>query len=84
MRSPPPEKGTSLAGNAPRALFRVEDVALLLGISRRQVFAMLAAGRIPVVRVGKRVVRFIPGEIDAWVRAGCPGVTEFRRAHPEN
>jgi len=52
-------------------------VADALGISTRQIWKMLAAGRLPEpIRLG-RCVRWRLDEIRAWVAAGCPVRAEW-------
>lgn len=47
-------------------LLRVEEVAYVLGISRRWVLHLCEEGRIPHIRVGERF-RFDPNELREWV-----------------
>lgn len=47
-------------------LLSVDETAMYLGISRRQVYLLLDAGEIPAVRVGSRL-RFVPGELLAYL-----------------
>ena len=58
------------------ALLRLADVARFLGISRRQVHRLLAAGRLPPADVnlgfGARGRRWNRERLLAWVAAGCP------------
>ncbi len=53
-------------------LLRVTDVALVLGIGRTKVFALLAAGELPVVRLG-RSVRIPREALERWVRERTEG-----------
>lgn len=58
-------------------LLNVSDVAGKLRISSRQVWKLLASGRIPdPVRVG-RSVRFRAADIERWVQLGCPSRDRF-------
>lgn len=53
-------------------LLKDSEVARRLGVSRRQVWKLLAAGKLPEpVRVGGSV-RWREADIDAWIEAGCP------------
>jgi excisionase family DNA binding protein len=53
-------------------LLSVGDVAGKLRVSSRQIWKMLASGRIPApVRLG-RSVRFRAADIARWVELGCP------------
>lgn len=49
-----------------RELLRVEEVQAVLGIGRSKVYAMLAQGELPVIRLG-RVVRVPRGELARWI-----------------
>ena len=53
-------------------LLNVKDVAARLRISQRQVWKLLASGRIPVPVRLSRSVRWRADDIDQWVRLGCP------------
>jgi len=53
-------------------LFRDFEVARKLGVSRRQVWKLLAAGLMPEpVRMGGSV-RWREADIDRWISKGCP------------
>ena len=47
-------------------LLKAADVAELLGIGRSKVFAMLAAGELPVIRLG-RPVRVPRSALEGWI-----------------
>jgi excisionase family DNA binding protein len=47
-------------------LLRVEDVAKLLGIARSTVYALIADGELPVVRIG-RVTRVSRHALIGWI-----------------
>ena len=51
----------------PPMLLRPEEAAKMLGLSRSKVFQMLAAGELPVVRIG-RSVRLPSDELRVWIR----------------
>ena len=51
----------------------VPELAKMLTLSRRQLYKMAAANRIPNFRVGTSV-RFDPGEIREWIQEGRPVV----------
>lgn len=48
-------------------LLRPEEAAKMLGLGRSKVFQMLAAGELPVVRIG-RSVRIPSDELREWIR----------------
>ena len=55
-------------GGEPRLLYRMEDVAHLLNISRSKAFEMAAAGKLPgVVRLG-RSVRVSRIALERWIQ----------------
>ena len=47
-------------------LLKASDVGRLLGLGRSKVFAMLAAGELPVIRIG-RSVRVPRAALERWV-----------------
>ncbi|GMV83419.1 MAG: hypothetical protein AMXMBFR7_46030 [Planctomycetota bacterium] len=65
------------------ALWDVKACAHFLKRSPRWVYAALtckpnAPGSIPHVRIGK-APRFIPADLQAWVRMGCPPTATFQQ-----
>lgn len=63
------------------ALWNAKDCAAYLGKSPRWLWSALTRqphepGSIPHVRIGKSP-RFIPADIQAWVRNGCPPAATF-------
>ncbi len=58
-------------------LLTVKDVAALLRISTRQVWKLLASGRIPSPVRLSRSVRFRATDIERWIRLGCPNRERF-------
>lgn len=68
-----PEPVNTQLSSAPLLLKPVE-VAELLGVSRSKVFAMLAAGELPVVRLG-RVVRVPRRDLEAWLHSATAPAT---------
>ena len=67
--------GMSTATNSPesdRLALPAGEVAKLLGISERHLWALNSSGRLPrPVRLG-RAVRWNLAELRAWLEAGCP------------
>lgn len=47
-------------------LLTVQEVAELFGVSRRQVYYLIASENLPVFRIGSRL-RFAPAEIRDWM-----------------
>jgi excisionase family DNA binding protein len=71
----PPEAGGDQAYGQPkeqRGLLRVTQVALVLGIGRTKVLALLAAGALAVVQLG-RSVRIPRDALERWVRKRTEG-----------
>lgn len=59
----------------------VANVATVLGCSRKHVYAMMDAGRMPApIRIG-RMVRFERDGIRRWIQDGCPPVRRAGRAN---
>ena len=55
-------------------LLRVKDAAKYLNLGRSKTYQMLAAGELPMVRIG-RAIRVPTEELKAWVEDGpcrCP------------
>jgi predicted DNA-binding transcriptional regulator AlpA len=56
----------------PRLALDAAGLAAAVGISRRSVCTLAAAGKLPAsVRLGGRVVWYLP-EVRAWLKAGAP------------
>jgi excisionase family DNA binding protein len=57
-RSASPGKATTLASSAglPRATMSVEEAAAYLGIGRSAAYGACREGRIPVIRLGRRIL----------------------------
>lgn len=57
-----------------KPMLTVDDLAELLHCSTRSVYRLSDAGRLPKpVKVGA-MNRWRPGEVEAWIAAGCPKV----------
>lgn len=66
---PAPEAGP--ADNSP-LLIPASEVARLLGISKRTLWRLLSAGKLPApVRLGNNV-RWRLDEVEHWISQGCP------------
>jgi len=71
-----------LAAPVASALWTVRECAAYLQKSPRWLWSALKRrpeepGSIPHVRIGNSA-RFIPSDIEAWVRQGCPPASMFR------
>lgn len=53
----------------PTLLIDVREAARRLSVSERLLWTMTQAGEIPSVRVGKRGVRYLPADLDAWIES---------------
>ena len=65
-------------------LLRAEEAARALGIGRSKLYALLAAGQLPVVRIG-RSTRIPAAALERWVEertaggsVGTPGAAQSR------
>jgi excisionase family DNA binding protein len=52
-------------------LVNVAEARAILRIGSQQLYQLARIGAIPSVRCG-RSLRFVPAELEAWARAGCP------------
>jgi excisionase family DNA binding protein len=61
-------------------LLRPSEVATRLGVSRTWLYDAAKDGRIPSVRLGGEdgPLRFVPGDLRAWIEASRAGVPELR------
>jgi len=63
-------------------LLRAEEAARALGIGRSKLYALLAAGELPVVRIG-RATRIPAAALERWVEERTlPNVTATPVANP--
>ncbi len=60
-------------------LLTVRDVARALKVSPRQIWKLLASGRVPEPVRLSRSVRWRRADIDEWIRLGCPDRKSFDR-----
>jgi len=69
----PPRDRDQMETVAVEALWTPRQLAKRLSISVRQVQRLAAAGRIPAIYLGPRILRFSPGKIEKWLSgpAGC-------------
>ena len=57
-------------GNSPiDALLTLKQVSSFLGVSTRQVYRLIAEGKIPVLKVGKRSPRVRPSDIEKYLES---------------
>lgn len=59
-------------------LLRPDEAARLLGISRSKCYALVAAGAIPAVRIG-RSVRVPRAALDEWIARQTTVATDAKR-----
>jgi len=54
------------------SLINAQAFGQRLSVSRRQIFRLNTSGKIPAsIKVGGSV-RWVSGEVSAWIEAGCP------------
>ena len=59
-------------------LISTKELAVRLGLSRRQIARLNRCGKLPTaLKVGSSV-RWISSEIDRWLLAGCPDRMEWQ------
>lgn len=61
-----PPEGLLITTNA---LITYDEAAKRLGLALGTLYALVHAGRIPHVRLGKRLVRFRPAELERWLES---------------
>jgi len=59
--------------HAPIVLLTVQQAATRLALSRRSVWALLAAGRLTAIRLSRRCTRIEAAELDAFIEATRQG-----------
>ncbi len=50
-------------------LLTVRQAAKLLNLSERTLFTLTKAGKIPVVKIGDRGIRYDPADLRAWINS---------------
>jgi excisionase family DNA binding protein len=67
-----------------RALMTVEEVAGLLGLSVSTVYSMVAARKLPFLRLGngRGVIRFSRAQIDTYLASKAVGTQEQKTPEP--
>ena len=61
-----PPEGLRITTNA---LITYDEAAKRLGLTLGTLYALVHTGRIPHVRLGKRLVRFRPAELERWLES---------------
>ena len=61
------------------ALWDVGQVAVVLRCSRRHIYRMSDAGRMPRPRKLNSLVRWSREEIERWIEQGCPDVRQTKK-----
>lgn len=57
---------------AERALIRPEDVAVMLSVSKRTVYRLVASGELPAIRLDRCVLVPVAG-VHEWIERGLAG-----------
>jgi excisionase family DNA binding protein len=60
--SAPEEEGARV-----QRLLTADDVALVLGVPKSLIYALVRRGELPAIRVGERYVRFRADAISRWI-----------------
>jgi excisionase family DNA binding protein len=50
-----------------RLLIDVRELSKLTGLAVGTIYQLISAGRLPVIRLSARCVRFRPSDIDQWI-----------------
>jgi len=50
-------------------LWNIEEFATFVGIAVGSAYHLVSQGRVPVVKISSRCIRFRPSEIAAWVES---------------
>jgi len=50
-------------------LWNIEEFAKFVGIAVGSAYHLVSQGRVPVVKISSRCIRFRPSEIAAWVES---------------
>ena len=59
--------------DSPKLALPAKDVAVLLGISRAQLWKLHASGKLPLpVYLGSKAPRWLAEELSDWLKAGAP------------
>ena len=59
---------TPITSHAVAALLTPNQVAARLAISKRTVLRLAAAGKLPFIRLGTRLIRFDPERVESWLK----------------
>lgn len=54
--------------DSPKPKITAEASAIRLGVSERTIWNLIAAGKLTAYRLGTRIVRFDPDEVDALLK----------------
>jgi excisionase family DNA binding protein len=69
----------TLPASLAAAMLDIQDVAVLLKCSRRHVYRMADAGKMPAPLKLGALVRWDRDTLTRWIAAGCPPVRRARR-----
>ena len=62
-------------------MLKIEQVAELLVVSRRTIYRMLDAGKMPEpILLGKRMLRWLSSQINEWISGSSDDLGGFRNA----
>ncbi len=60
-------------------LWRARHAAVFLEVSRSHVYDLAKKGKLPHVKLGGRVIRFVPEELARWVRENSHPAVEVSK-----
>ena len=72
-----------MTSNTLPRLRHAAELSARVGISRKRLYELAAAGEIPHVRLG-RAVLFNDEAVRAWIEAGCPNRETWEKAKGSN
>ena len=60
-------------------LWNIEEFAKFVGIAVGSAYHLVSQGRVPVVKISSRCIRFRPSEIAAWVESKTQKENDSRK-----
>jgi excisionase family DNA binding protein len=71
-----------VAAAEPQVLWRVSNVAKILGISSKSVHKLVREGKLPCVQVTARERRFTPEQVQQYIESQSIGIRVDKKAAP--
>lgn len=63
----------------PKEIMRIDEAAEFLGVSKGVLYHWVSEGRVPVIRISKRCIRFRRSQLEKWL----DGLTAPQRKRDE-